>query len=144
MRYCKFFFLLTIKIFFQNSQNFLRRNTCKIKIFFSICRKNWKTRTKLSLSKQYNKMLKMRSEQLKIIKNVKISRITGIFRFPGSWKSGKKGNPTRVPTCFYHRYVIPVSKLAPPEPPNGGAAQKGGPVNSQYVVLLSQRMIKMP
>ena len=39
-----------------------------------------------------------------------------------------------------------VPKLAPPEPPNrgGGLAQKGGPVNSQYVVLFTQRMIKVP
>ena len=39
----------------------------------------------------------------------------------------------------------PVPKLAPPEPPTGGGlAQKGGPVNSQYVVLFTQRMIKVP
>ena len=40
-----------------------------------------------------------------------------------------------------------VPKLAPPEPINrggGGGAQKGGPVNSQYVVLFAQRMIKVP
>ena len=41
--------------------------------------------------------------------------------------------------------VRAVPKLAPPEPPNrGGPAQKGGPVNSQYVVLFTQRMIKVP
>ena len=41
--------------------------------------------------------------------------------------------------------LAPVQKLAPPEPPNrGGLAQKGGPVNSQYVVLFTQRMIKVP
>ena len=40
---------------------------------------------------------------------------------------------------------LAVPKLAPPEPPNpGGLAQKGGPVNSQYVVLFTQRMIKVP
>ena len=33
----------------------------------------------------------------------------------------------------------PVPKLAPPNPP-----QKRGPVNSQYVVLFTQRMIKVP
>ena len=39
-----------------------------------------------------------------------------------------------------------VPKLAPPEPPNrvGGAQKKGGFVNSQYVVLFNQRMIKVP
>ena len=28
--------------------------------------------------------------------------------------------------------------------PGGGGAQKEGPVNSQYVVLFNQRMIKVP
>ena len=37
-----------------------------------------------------------------------------------------------------------VPKLASPEPPTEGDAQKGGPVNSQYVVLFTQRMIKVP
>ena len=40
-----------------------------------------------------------------------------------------------------------VPKLAPPEPPNrggGGPHKKEGPVNSQYVVLFNQRMIKVP
>ena len=38
-----------------------------------------------------------------------------------------------------------VPKLAPPEPLNrGGPAQKGDPVNSQYVVLFTQHMIKVP
>ena len=42
-------------------------------------------------------------------------------------------------------WVEPVPKLAPPKPPNRrGAAQKEGPVNSQYVVLFTQRMIKVP
>ena len=39
-----------------------------------------------------------------------------------------------------------VPKLAPPEPPSregGGGAQKGSLVNSQYVVLFTQRMIKV-
>ena len=41
--------------------------------------------------------------------------------------------------------VNPVPKLAPSEPPNrGGVHKKGGPVNSQYVVLFNQRMIKVP
>ena len=33
---------------------------------------------------------------------------------------------------------------APRNPNRGGLAQKGGPVNSQYVVLFTQRMIKVP
>ena len=33
---------------------------------------------------------------------------------------------------------------APPNPPTGGGAQKRGPINSQYVVLFNQRMIKVP
>ena len=33
---------------------------------------------------------------------------------------------------------------APRTPQPGGLAQKGGPVNSQYVVLFTQRMIKVP
>ena len=40
-----------------------------------------------------------------------------------------------------------VPKLAPPELPTGGGgpgAQIEGPVNSQYVVLFTQRMIKVP
>ena len=38
-----------------------------------------------------------------------------------------------------------VPKLAPPELPSreGGGAQKGSLVNSQYVVLFTQRMIKV-
>ena len=31
-----------------------------------------------------------------------------------------------------------------PPPPGGGPAQKEGPVNSQYVILFNQRMIKVP
>ena len=38
-----------------------------------------------------------------------------------------------------------MPKLAPPEPPNrGGPHKKGGPVNSQWVVLFNQRMIQVP
>ena len=45
----------------------------------------------------------------------------------------------------YIVYIRAVPKLAPPEPPNRrGLAQKGGPVNSHYVVLFTQRMIKVP
>ena len=41
--------------------------------------------------------------------------------------------------------ILPVPKLVPPEPPTGGGAhKKGGSVNSQYVVLFNQRMIKVP
>ena len=36
------------------------------------------------------------------------------------------------------------AEIAPPEPPNRGGPQKGGPVNSQYVVLFTQCMIKVP
>ena len=38
---------------------------------------------KLSLSKQHNKMLKIRSERLKIIKTVKMIKLGKIFRIPG-------------------------------------------------------------
>ena len=74
---------------------------------------------KLSLSKQHNKMLKIRSEMLKIIKNVKMIKLRKItqefpesqgfsesrllpeipgkflknFLFPEKLKPGKKGNP---------------------------------------------------
>ena len=33
-------FFCTLKIIFQNSQNFLRQNACEIKTFPLICRKN--------------------------------------------------------------------------------------------------------
>ena len=39
-------FFCSLKIVFQNSQNFLRRKACEIKIFSSICRKNGKTQAK--------------------------------------------------------------------------------------------------
>ena len=38
----------------------------------------------------------------------------------------------------------PLPKLAPPESPNRGGAQKGAPVNSQYVVIFTQRTTKVP
>ena len=82
----------------------------KIKIFFSICRKNGKTRT--SLSKQHNKMLKIRSEMLKILKNDQTRenfrefsetresrRLSGFrkfsknFPFPGKLKIREKRKP---------------------------------------------------
>ena len=44
--YCKKIFFCLLKIIFQSSQNFFRRNACEIKIFFSVCRKHWKTQTK--------------------------------------------------------------------------------------------------
>ena len=44
---------------------------------------------------------------------------------------------------FYGEIASPV-QCRNPEPPNRGGAQKGGPVNSQYVVLFTQRMIKVP
>ena len=57
------------------------------------------------------------------------------------------GKWMRSPKCFsscsmrfrnVYFISVAVPKLAPPEPPNrGGAAQKGGPVNSQYVVLFN-------
>ena len=56
---------------------------------------------KLSLSKQHNKMLKMKSDILKKWQN-KIFRknlpefsrnFLKISRFPGNWKSEKTGNP---------------------------------------------------
>ena len=64
-----------IKIIFEN---LLKRNACEIKFFSSICQKMEKL--KLSLSKQHNKMLKTKSEMLKIIKNVKIIKLEKIFR----------------------------------------------------------------
>ena len=42
------------------------------------------------------------------------------------------------------RKVSLVPKLVPPEPPNRGGGTKMGPVNSQYVVLFTQRLIKVP
>ena len=36
------------------------------------------------------------------------------------------------------------TSAAPNPPTGGGGAQKGGLVNSQYVVLFTQRMIKVP
>ena len=46
LHYCKLKFFCFIKIIFHNSQKFLRRNACEIKIFSSICRKNGKTQAK--------------------------------------------------------------------------------------------------
>ena len=40
-------------------------------------------------------------------------------------------------------YNLPSAKTSAPQP-EGGPAQKGGPINSQYVVLFTQRMIKVP
>ena len=102
MRCCKFkFFLLTTQI-------------VRSKFFTQFVEKIEKL--ELSLSKQHNQMLKIRSEMLKIIKKTQndqarenfpgIFRIpedfrdTGISRFPGSSKSGKKGNPSGEPLAI--------------------------------------------
>ena len=52
-----------------------------------------------------------------------------------------------MPTYFTESLVSTVFNAktsAPRIPQPGGGAQKGGPVNSQYVVLFNQRMIKVP
>ena len=78
LRYCKLIFSCLLKIIFQNSQNF----SCEIKSFLQFVEKMKKL--KLSLSKQHNKMLKIKSEMLKI-RNVKIIKLENFFRenFPG-------------------------------------------------------------
>ena len=67
-------FFCSLKIIFQNSQNFFRRNACEIKIFSQFITKIEKLM--LGLSKHHNKMLKMRPEMLKIGKK----KIPGIYR----------------------------------------------------------------
>ena len=62
-----------LKITFQNLQNFLRRNACEIKIFLQFVEKI--KELKPGLSKQHNKMLKIRSEMLEIEKNGKIIKL---------------------------------------------------------------------
>ena len=85
MQILNLFFCL-LNTIFQNSQNLLRRNACEIKIFSSIGRKIEKL--KLSLSKRHNKMLKIRSEMLKIRKNGEIIKLGKITQeFPESQES---------------------------------------------------------
>ena len=70
----KTFFCL-LKIVFQNSQNLLRRNACEIKIFLQLVEME---KLQLSLLKQHNKILKIKSEMLEIRKNVKIIKLEKI------------------------------------------------------------------
>ena len=85
----KIFFCLQ-KIILQNSPNFSRPNACEIKIFPSICRKIEKF--KISLSKQHNKMHKMRSEMLKTRKK-QDNQARENFRDPEKFR-----NPKNFPT----------------------------------------------
>ena len=68
-------FVLTKNIF-QNSQNFLDEMFVRSKFFLQFVEEMKKL--KLSLSKQHNKMLKIKSEMLKIRKNVKIIKLEKI------------------------------------------------------------------
>ena len=71
---------------FPNSQNFLRQNACEIKNFSSINFVDKIEKLKLSGSKPHNKMLKLRSEMLKIRKirqnNQAREKIPGISQIP--------------------------------------------------------------
>ena len=58
LRYLKLKFFWLLKIFFQHSQNFLRRNACEIENFFQFVEKMEKL--KLGLSKQHSQMLKIK------------------------------------------------------------------------------------
>ena len=88
-----------LRIIFQNSQNFYDKMLVRSKFVPQFVEKIEKF--KLSLSKQHNKMLKMRSEMLKSrkkkAKQLSSRKITGKFfenfPFPGKLKFGKKGKP---------------------------------------------------
>ena len=84
----KTFFCL-LKIIFQNSQNLLRRNASEIKIFLQLVEME---KLKLSLLKQHNKILKIKSEMLEIRKNVKIIKLE---KFPANFFGNfpNPGNP---------------------------------------------------
>ena len=106
LRYCKLKFFLLTKNYFSNLQKFYDKILKKSKPFLQFVEKMEKL--KRGLSKQHHKMLKIKSEMLKIRKNVKIIKLEKIFRiyfprisekcfenfpFPGLLKIREKGKP---------------------------------------------------
>ena len=87
MRYCKLKFCFAYQnFFFKIRESFCNKMLVRSKFFRQFVEKIEKL--KLSLTKQHNKMLKIRSKMLKIRKNVKIIKLEKNSReFPESRKS---------------------------------------------------------
>ena len=78
------------------------------KFFSQFVEKIEKLELPVSESKQHNKMLKIKSEMLKIIKNVKIIKLGKIFRkFPESQESKRFSGSrkfTGIPVKFLNKF----------------------------------------
>ena len=68
---------------------------------------------KLSLSKQHNKMLKIRSKMLKIEKNVTMIKLGEIFRniFPEIYQTPEIPRIFGIPGIYTHRPIFKRKKL---------------------------------